>query len=202
MTHVKYSDMIDANSNNCWNVRDQYKTYNLDELREVCRQDQLPFAVCALNITGDLNVGVMLRSASLFGAEKFFILGRRKYDKRTTVGAQNYIDLERITCLKDQVTIDGDAAIDVIEDAGYAPVAVEGPNPYRTPVDVRKVDWKSWTKNKPCLIFGNEGDGIPETILKRVDHVVSIKQRGVLRSFNVSTSAGVVMYEIASQLDD
>jgi tRNA G18 (ribose-2'-O)-methylase SpoU len=75
-----------------WNVHDDLKDKTLPELQKICKNDQLPFAVCALNVTGDLNLGMMMRTASLFGAERFIIYGRHNYDSRTTVGAQNYLE--------------------------------------------------------------------------------------------------------------
>lgn len=196
---INFGDEINKTPNNDWNVHDCYKSKNLEQLREICQQESLPFAVCALSVTGELNIGMIMRSASLLGVEKMFMVGRRKYDKRSTVGAYKYLDLERIDMLNvDSLTIDGDSVIDLINDRGYTPVAVEGPNPYNTPHNVRRVDWN--TIKSPCLIVGSESDGLPAQILKRCQFTVGIHQRGVLRSFNVSAAASIVMYEVASQL--
>ena len=81
---------------NDWNVADEFKNMNLEEIRAIQKIESLPFAVGALNLTGGLNLGSIIRSAVIFGAEKFYIIGKRRYDRRSTVGAQNYIDIEYI----------------------------------------------------------------------------------------------------------
>lgn len=201
MTEINYSEEIAKNESINWNVRDEYKGLSFEQLRSICHKEQLPFAACILNITGELNVGMIIRSASLLGAQKIFLIGRRKYDKRSTVGAQHYLDVERIDGLDTPTSIDSDLVINKIQQEGYDPVAVEGPNQYQTPVNVRDIDWwNEFPDSPPCLIFGSESDGIPGRVLQKCRMTVCIQQFGVLRSFNVSSAASIVMYEVASQL--
>lgn len=152
----------------------------------------LPFAVCIVNVTGDLNTGIIVRTASLMGAECVIVAGRRIYDKRSTVGAQNYIPVHRVDCLVDETTVDYDAVERTITQLGYTPVCVEHGGTL-----VRKFDFRS--VDRPCLIFGNEGFGLPEEFTSR-HRCVSIPQRGVLRSFNVSSAAAIVIDETVAQL--
>ena len=79
-------------------MADEFKNMTLDQIQAIQKRESLPFAVAALNLTGGLNLGSIIRSAVIFGAEKFFIVGKRRYDRRSTVGAQNYIDIEHINC--------------------------------------------------------------------------------------------------------
>lgn len=180
-----HKKIIEDNTNNHWNIRDDLKHLTLNELQMENNKTRLPFAVCALNITGDLNIGIMMRSACLLGASKFFIIGRKRYDRRTTVGSQNYILVERHDAMLDETTINSEYVLSIIRSAGYTPISVEcsGTNvsEYNFPKDV-------------CLIFGNEGIGIPTNIINNTD-CVSVPQYGVLRSLNVSSAASIVMYE-------
>ena len=76
--------------------------------------------------------------------------------------------------------------LEIIELYGYTPVCIEqgGEN-------IKECKFPE----KPCFIFGNEGDGIPDEILNSCRYKIEIPQFGVLRSLNVSTAAGIVMYE-------
>ena len=69
----------------------------------------LPYAVCVLNVHGSLNVGSIMRSAHLCGCRRFIVFGRRKYDKRSAVGVQHYIDVERVAGLREPDAAEGEA---------------------------------------------------------------------------------------------
>ena len=45
------------------------------------------------------------------------------------------------------------------------------------------------------LVFGPETRGLPENILALSGHAVHIPLRGVVRSLNLSTAAGIVLYQ-------
>lgn len=206
MTDVqsKYREMIAEDAAKLLNVCDKYKGMSVPELRAIAKETSNPFAVCLLNITGDLNTGMIIRSASLFGAEKAIVFGRRKFDARSLVGVQNYIEIDKVSGFIDDTTeLDFFKFKETIFDAGYFPILVDGPG--FTPID--KFPWEDTInafKNlhlKPCLVFGNEGQGIPEEwIWWYSTRIVSIPQRGVLRSFNVSAAANIVMYHLCQQM--
>lgn len=194
-------EMITDNIATFWNVRDDYKTKSLDELKAIVSGDRLPFAVCAVNTTGDLNLGMMMRTASLLGAEKFIIYGVPKYDKRSTVGAQNYIDVVKVDAKVDQHSseITYDKFHPTMVQYGYVPMFIEtgGYNISALPGVLKSVT--GLAIRKPCLVFGNEGQGLPEALMK--GHMkFSIAQRGVLRSLNVSSAASIAMYEMMKYL--
>ncbi len=174
-----------------WNVRDELKNNTLEELREICFQDSLNYAVCAINITGDLNLGVMMRTASLMGAERFIIYGRHGYDRRSTVGAQNYIDVVKAGSIDRGGTLEVDYTdfFPTMDKFGYEPIFFEtGGKPLN-----RFHPGKSIAEGKkPCLVFGNEGIGIEPSLLVG-QKIYSIHQRGVLRSLNVCAAASIVM---------
>lgn len=46
-----------------------------------------------------------------------------------------------------------------------------------------------------ALIFGPETRGLPDHVLNRSGHRVHIPLRGVVRSLNLSTAAGIVLYQ-------
>lgn len=189
-----------------FNVHKRFDHLTVPELQEVCKKDRNPFAVCALSVTGDLNIGSMIRTASLYGAEKFIIFGRRKYDRRGVVGANNYIDIEVIDGLvKDSsgelAGFDSNLFWATMLGSPYTPIFVEQGGEV-----LGKFNWDSFLKgiHRPCLVFGNENRGIPENIMNLYMHsesfVVSVPQCGVIRSHNVSVASGIVMHDLCMDM--
>lgn len=168
-----------------FNVLSEYQHLPVDDLREIAASRHLPYAVALANITGDLNTGVIIRTACVLGAERVFIFGKRKYDRRSTVGAHNYIELNYFE--EDTEVFDWASAIQTIRVNGYTPILIEQgglplydftPSHYTLPI---------------CLIFGSEDTGIPANIC-RTELCYTIPQPGILRSLNVSTAAGIAMW--------
>lgn len=184
-----------------WNVRDELKDRTLPELQEIVKKDILPFSVCALNVTGDLNLGIMMRTASLMGAERFIIYGKQGYDRRTTIGAQNYINvLKAGSIIRGTEELDYSHFIPLMANYRLSPIFFDtGGTPL---ADVDMSYYADLTKifgYTPCLIFGNEGMGIPAELTKGAT-VVTIPQRGVLRSLNVSAAASIAIHHFSNFL--
>lgn len=194
------NDDISASIGNL-NVHDHLKGLSIPELRALCDADRLPFGVCVLNVTGELNVGTIVRNALLTGAERVAVMGRRKFDKRGCVGSENYVDVERIGALnEDGLTINPDIFWGWIDEHNYSPIFCELGG---TRLDhVRWIDWQMAMHPKnPCLVFGNENRGVQNDLLKDArGRIVSIPQRGVIRSFNVGSSSAIIMYEMVKGL--
>lgn len=213
---INYSDLIAQTSQNSFNVRDEYKSLSSEQLNQIMEESRLPYAVCAINITGDLNVSGIIRSAAMFGAERVLMIGRRTYDKRGTVGAQNYVNVIRHDGMADDLTIDVNAFFNVMNQYKYLPIGIETGgkdmdeffstfkvhhNEMINTYDVEINPYHIYNSVKPCLIMGQEGTGIPIDILKRIDNIVTIRQRGVMRSLNVASAASIAMYQMMKTLE-
>lgn len=176
-----------------FNVVDAYKHLPVEELKQIADANRLPFAVGLANITGDLNTGVIIRTSCVFGAEKVFIFGRRKYDRRSTVGAHHYIDIVAQTTINGPADeFDWNIMLHTIRVNGYTPVLIEQNG---EPIDSLNVSLHS----PICLVFGAEDKGIPAEVC-RTELCYSIPQPGILRSLNVSTAAGIAIWNVARQL--
>jgi tRNA (cytidine/uridine-2'-O-)-methyltransferase len=56
--------------------------------------------------------------------------------------------------------------------------------------------WDAPFQPKACLVFGNETDGMPERILEKYpDRSFRIPMTGPVRSLNLATAVGIVLYE-------
>lgn len=176
----------------CFNVHDHLKHLSVAELREINEADRLPFAVCAFNVAGDLNIGVMLRTACLMGAERFLVLGKRSFDKRSCVGSHNYIPVDRIgspDLRSGDFTITPSQFKEVMEQFNYTPIFIETGGG-----TIENIDVSVYNTTKPCLILGSESYGIPDDIIGDAARY-SIPQLGVIRSLNVSSAGAIAMWE-------
>ncbi len=62
--------------------------------------------------------------------------------------------------------------------------------------NARRPFWDAPVTPTSCLVFGNETDGMPERILeKHPERCFRIPMRAGLRSLNLSTAAGIVLYD-------
>jgi len=188
---MNYNNLINETASRHYNVADEYKDNTVEENRERCRKDSLPFSIAAMSVAGDLNIGMMMRTASLLGARDFFIFGRKKYDKRSTVGAQNYINVH-------QSPMDVKSLHEACQDTEYQPVFIEqgGLN-----LPLTEGEWDRMP-TKPMFVFGSESDGIPEDIMYTFPYapIISIPQHGVLRSYNVAAAMSIVTWEATRRL--
>jgi tRNA G18 (ribose-2'-O)-methylase SpoU len=176
------------------NVYDSVKHLTVEERKALCQEQSLPYEVAVLNVTGELNVGNIIRSASLCGAQKVHILGRRKFDTRGSVGSTKYIDVVRVNAISDSGELDLEFIVEYFQDNLLSPIFVEQ---HTNAVGLDYIKLKP-SKLIPCLVFGNEGHGIPTDLIEMFQNptIVQLEQRGVIRSFNVGSTAAIVLYKM------
>lgn len=190
------------------NVLNRFKCYNSEKLYEINVNDTFPYEVISINLTGELNIGNMIRTCCLSGCQHFHIFGRRKFDRRGTTGAQNYISVTRYNgFIDDNLNYDSDYFLSIIKERNMYPVFIE-----QNGISLENFPWINLNSSitqenkKLCLIVGNEENGVPENIFtslkeNNIDYsVVSIPQRGVMRSFNVGIALSMVIWDMRKEL--
>lgn len=84
--------------------------------------------------------------------------------------------------------------MDALRASGVMVVALE--------VTPEAVPMPQFTWPKPCaIVFGNEVNGVGDSVLRRSDAVVRIPMHGHKNTINVATAFGVVYYGILAQWD-
>lgn len=211
MTHfVNIAQMRDqalAVSNSSRNVHDHLKHLDVPELQTLSSQDRLPWHTMCLNVTGDLNVGTIIRTSHCMGASSVIVFGRQKIDNRSLVGAANYIKVEKVPALDDNLEYDPQAFVDALVSRNLVPVFVEcGGHPAHDAPWATWIDAMTRRGQQLCLVMGNESGGIPPEILATGSlfansHVVSVPQRGVIRSLNVAVAHSMVSGFLCSSME-
>ena len=60
--------------------------------------------------------------------------------------------------------------------------------------------WQAPYRSNSCLVFGSETEGMPERILeKHPERCFTIPMNGAVRSLNLATAVGIVLYEALRQ---
>jgi tRNA G18 (ribose-2'-O)-methylase SpoU len=181
------------------------------------------FNVLALSLNGCLNIGNMIRTGNLNGVNKFIVFGKRKYEKKSAMNAQKYVNVIRISkdypdgidynilddnhtktqLSKEDYEFDDELFIRTMESYSMIPVFIEQ-SKYSKKLSEIKWDYEfnNISKDKEiCLIFGNEYYGIPKNILDTQKYFyesfsIEIEQTGIINSYNVSNCASIIMNSI------
>jgi tRNA G18 (ribose-2'-O)-methylase SpoU len=144
---------------------------------------------------------MMIRSACLLGAENFYIFGRKKFDARSTVGAENYINIKQIV-FDDPIHADEELLVYLQKlyiHHHEIVICEHGGDQLGT------FTWNDiiypHKNHTPLFLFGSESHGVPQIISnERTFAKVSIGQRGVLRSFNVSAAMAIVCWDYIKEM--
>lgn len=162
-----------------YNVTDEYKSWDVNDIKNDLRTKAHSFAVLMEHWKGDFNISTMIRNANAFNASQVFYIGRKRFDRRGTVGTHHYVDLNYLS--------DFDELLKLKEK--YVFVALDNNLDCCVPMETFE-----WPPNA-LMIFGEEGEGISPLLLKKCDYCVNISQFGSVRSLNVGTSSGIAMYD-------
>lgn len=190
------------------NVCSLFKNKTVEQLKNICFNSNLKFSVCTLSVYGNLNVGTIMRTSQLCGVNKYLIFGRKRYNKTSTCGAHHYVNIVACEAIdkkyidKDIYKLDPYIFYNTMLEHNLVPVFIEQE---KNSILLSNINWNKQLKpiikeNKEiCFVFGNEGDGIPKDILnigKKINgsFVITISQLGVSKSFNVSASAAIILY--------
>ncbi len=174
-----------------YNVHTPFQGLGVEKVKTLSQGLALPFAFMAYNLHGDVNIGMMIRTAVILGASDFYLVGRRQYDRRTDVGSRNYIRLHRLK--------EVDKAF--FEEQKLLPIALEQGGQALEEFSFKKYLPEALPEGwKVCFIAGSESYGIPVSFLKDIGApILTIAQYGVIRSLNVSIASGILMYEYMKQ---
>lgn len=168
------------------NVIDYYKYWTEDAIRANLDTKRHNFSVMITNKFHDFNIGTIIRNSNAFMAKEVLIYGRKQFDKRGTVGAHHYQNIEFLRQIEDVQFLETDCVV-AIENCDDA-------------VPIEDFVWPS--DQHVVMIFGQESTGVPDELLELADHKVYIKQYGSTRSLNVGCASSIAMYDYCRKVVD
>jgi tRNA (guanosine-2'-O-)-methyltransferase len=161
------------------------------KVQTIAKQLSIPLAVLLLNLDGNMNIAMSIRSAVALGCSDIYIVGKRQYDSRGAVGAKNYITIHRYKEIHPAQFFQENKLLPILIEQAGTPIEEFTFKPYFE---------ETMQGYKPVIIMGSEGEGIPQEWLSlHLGPRVTIPQMGVLRSLNVSVACSIVLYEYMKQ---
>ena len=136
------------------------------------------------------NVGSVFRTCDAMAVEKIYLCGitakpPHREIQKTAIGATESVNWEYM-----------DDAISIIhryKKEGYTIISVEQTS---NSIALGNYNWKN---EKVLLVFGNEVDGVQQKIIDLSDFSLEIPQWGTKHSFNITVSAGIVLWDLKSK---
>ena len=164
------------------NVADKFKNMTEDQIKKYLKNTSNLFSVCMEHWNGDFNISTLIRNANAFNAEEVFYIGKKKWDRRGAVGTHNYTSLTHLKSYEDLASLS----------RKYTIVGIDNNLPKTK--NLNQFDWEALDK-PPLMIFGEEKTGLSKEALEICHLLLEIPQYGSVRSLNVGTSSGVLMYD-------
>jgi 23S rRNA (guanosine2251-2'-O)-methyltransferase len=166
---------------------------SMDDLNRLSTEEfkqvpKMPIVAVLENIRSAYNVGSVFRTADAFLLEAIYITGYtcappHKEIKKTALGAEETVDWKHFA--------NAAAAIHELKQNGYKVYAVE------QIVNSTMLQNIAFDKNeKIAVVLGNEVSGVEVETIKLCDGCIEIPQFGTKHSLNISTAAGVVLWEL------
>lgn len=162
---------------------------SVDQFRSA---EKLPVCIVLDNIRSLHNVGSAFRSADAFKVEKIFLTGitgtppHREIHK-TALGATESVPWEYDT--------DPAAIVKRLKEEGYDIIIIE-----QTTESMPLQEFQFTQSGKYCLVFGNEVNGVSDSVIAIADAALEIPQEGTKHSLNISVCLGIVVWEIFKKL--
>jgi tRNA G18 (ribose-2'-O)-methylase SpoU len=162
---------------------------NVDQYRAA---DKLPLVVVLDNVRSQHNVGAVFRTADAMRIEKVVLCGicccpPNQEIHKTALGAEESVEWQYY---KD--TLD---AVHDLQAQGYTVYAVEQAHDSVTLEEIAEK-----VGPKIAVILGHEVFGVQQSVVDNCSQCIEIPQYGTKHSMNVSVTAGIVMYRLASSL--
>ena len=168
------------------------KKLKLEELGRISVEDfkeaeKIPVCILLDNVRSLHNVGSAFRTADAFRIEKIYLTGitgipPHREIQKTALGATESVAWEY-----------AESPAEIIQNLklqDYKVVIIEQTTESR-PLQAFHPE----KKQKYCLVFGNEVDGVSEEVIKHADFALEIPQTGTKHSLNISVCLGIVAWE-------
>ena len=168
---------------------------NVAEYREA---DKLPLVVVLDNVRSQHNVGAVFRTADAMRIERVVLCGicccpPNPEIHKTALGAEESVEWRYY-----KETLD---AVKALQTEGYTVYAVEQAHDSVTLEEVAEsIQSSVFSIQKIAVILGHEVFGVQQEVVDNCDQCIEIPQYGTKHSMNVSVTAGIVLYRLASSL--
>jgi len=168
---------------------DELTRLTVDGFRQA---DKTPIVVVLDHIRSSNNVGSVFRTSDALLVRKICLCGITatppdKEIHKTALGAEDSVDWEHFQTTEE--------AVEILRKEGYTIIAIE-----QVEGSIPLQEYIPAPDAKLALIFGNEVKGVQQQIVNLCDQTIEIPQYGTKHSFNISVSAGIVLWDLFNKL--
>ncbi len=158
----------------------------VSRIKEVLRKKQKDLVVFLDRVRNYHNASAILRTSEAVGVLRIYYTGEGflPINSGISLGSERWLLVERVS---DPVSF-----LDSLKGEGFKVYVTSLGDDSK---DYREVDYTG----KTVVVFGNEKEGVSESMLSTSDATIRIPMVGMVRSLNVSVSAGVILYEAMRQ---
>ena len=165
-------------------------------LTEFHVSDKFPLVVVLDHVRSLYNVGSVFRTSDAFRLQGVCLCGITATPPhpeihKTALGAEDSVEWKYFPTTQD--------AINSLHSDSYKVFAVEQAEG-STMLHEMDLDIKSYTNPKYAIVMGNEVKGVQQEVVDMCDGCIEIPQFGTKHSLNVSTTAGIVIWELAKKI--
>lgn len=162
---------------------------SVEEYKEI---EKTPITVVLDNIRSCNNIGSVFRTSDALLIEKVILCGitatpPNKDIHKTALDAEKSVPWEYVE--------ETEEAILNLKAGGYRVFAVE-----QVENSIMLPDFAPEKDQKLALVFGNEVKGVQQSVVDLCDGAIEIPQYGTKHSFNISVSAGIVLWDLVYKL--
>ncbi len=151
---------------------------------------KLPVTIILDNIRSQNNVGSVFRTSDAFRIEKIYLCGitstpENREVHKTALGAEDAVNWEYN---RDTLSV-----VEKLKSEGYLIYSVE-----QAENSTSLENFQLAPDQKYALIFGNEVKGVQQEVIDQSHGCIEIPQFGTKHSFNISVTAGIVLWQIVT----
>ena len=161
----------------------------VDEYKEI---EKTHLTVILDNIRSCNNIGSVFRTSDALLIEKVILCGitatpPNKDIHKTALDAEKSVPWEFYE--------ETETAVFKLREKGYKVFAVE-----QVENSIMLPDFTPEKDQKLALVFGNEVKGVQQSVVDICDGAIEIPQYGTKHSFNISVSAGIVLWDLVYKI--
>lgn len=154
--------------------------------------EKIPLVVVLDNVRSQHNIGAVFRTADAFRLQEIILCGiactpPNTEIHKTALGAELTVGWSY--CIE---TLD---AVQRLHDEGYTVLAVE-----QAHGSTMLQDFHVQQGKKYAIVLGHEVFGVQQEVVDAADGCLEIPQYGTKHSLNVSVTAGILIYTLATQM--
>jgi 23S rRNA (guanosine2251-2'-O)-methyltransferase len=169
---------------------------SMDELKrktteEFKNSSKIPIIIILDNVRSMNNIGSIFRTADAFLLQGIYLCGvtatpPHREIQKTALGATDSVSWRHFP-----VTLD---ALNELKSEGFTVYAVEQVE------NSAKLDEINLPNKKIALVFGNEVNGVEQTVIDNCAGCIEIPQYGTKHSLNLAVSVGIVAWDLMKKL--